>query len=1064
MSPEYHFKDSEHLLGSVKFTLITEKVFVSKKPIPIALIELQLNYQCDKFLAKCIEDFDIELDIKGEPVHLAIKVLEAGGKLGHSPITTNVEKVGVKISRGRGEGFLKIVYEISVKSSVEGTYSYTATIYLTTKGMKKRLGEPFTFAIRVVKPIEAMVIDVVSKNPIYYLGDSLSLSIGIRSNYRGTATITISGATGDLSEEIELREGTQEILKELTLRQINPNYINVSLKIPEINFEVSNQLQLNISPTKIAVEIIEVPQNVFIGEKTRLKIKIKNGSLISQSDLEIWAKIYEHKIEKRFSIKPQETVILEIPTPMITQRSLEELSGFIKIVDKDTGYTWSQELRFETPQPPVFINIESREYKIFTSMKQRVTLRIENMLGSGIEVLFSTLNPTICKVHVEPERIVLKPFEFKEIALEIEPKTIGEEVLKINSIIVVNGVKVYEQIEELRVKVVPSFEVIEYRLLDIKSKEVVKGQKIRVYLKFKALSESDIEVKVSGKNLKLYEDKFILIPPIFEKQIDFTPTNYEDFMIALSDGVYVHEILLPVKVVEPEVELSVKEEHIYGGLKSSLKIEIENPYDVDLKLSVKVGENEFIRPISRAKELLLKTNTKETIELEVIGLKHAKTAHLDLIINVLPIVEEKVDEHVFTKSFPLDVRHPVTVELTTSNLFSLYLEKSPAYKDLYSPFLITMIVENITDFYIEDLEASFTFNELPSTIASHREKLILEPRGKKTVSIPWEIPFNYLAGSLTLTYKVTINKEYVLIENKLDIPINKYTPLPIEYNAEEFKHESCEYPRIKLKDMVLVMAPINEELNTLVTKCGKPLKTSELHLELVNIIYSVLSTSMSGEARTAWDAVASIVLKHVLQSTDYTWERKTYEDIATNIHEFDIVPAILWKKTLGRLIASSEAINVKVEKAGILIPSSEKRFQALRSEFYVHIMEFILNNSEISRTWLHNYIKASVENLIAEPLYLLYRLNGGNVLDFNSKIFFSLLEKSPASSLIYLALTNSGQWIYNEEVLKKIREILIHKAGSIYSKKSSKTALAMVLMNMHTYLKRKISEVVSAGK
>jgi thymidylate kinase len=66
--------------------------------------------------------------------------------------------------------------------------------------------------------------------------------------------------------------------------------------------------------------------------------------------------------------------------------------------------------------------------------------------------------------------------------------------------------------------------------------------------------------------------------------------------------------------------------------------------------------------------------------------------------------------------------------------------------------------------------------------------------------------------------------------------------------------------------------------------------------------------------------------------------------------------------------------------------------------------------------------------------------------------------------LIYLALTNSGQWIYNEEVLKKIREILIHKSDSIYSKKSSKTALAMVLMNMHTHLKRKIGEVVSAGK
>jgi len=1064
MSLENRFKVSENLSGNLKYKLISEKVFVGDKPTPIALIELQLSYQCNELFRKCSENFDIELDIEGKPIYFEIKRLEAGGKLEFSKFSTSDQKVSVEVSRGRGEGYLTIVYELSTRLPAEGTYRYTATVYLVTKGMKTRLGEPFRFAIEVAKPIEVLAVDITPKNLVYYLGDNLSLSIRVQSNYKGMATLTISGATGDLSEEIELKEGTQEIFKELTLRQTSPNYINVSLKIPKIGFEASNQLQLNLSPTKVSVEIIEVPQNVLIGEKTQLKIKIKNESFTSQSDLEIWAKIYEHEIKKRISIKPQEIVDLEIMTPQITQRSLEEVSGFIKVTDMITGYIWSQELRFESPQPPVSIEVESRECKMSTSEKRSVTLRIENKLGSDIEVLFSALNPTTCEVYIQPERLILKPFDLKEIVLEIKPKSVGEEILKINSIIVVNEVKVYEQIEELRVNVVPSFEVVEHKLLEIKSNDVIIGQKIGVYLKFKVFSESMVEVKVSGKNLKLYEDKFVLIPPIFEKQLDFTPSNYGDLIITLSDGVYVHELPLSINVVKPEVKISINEKLIYGGLRNLLKIEIENPYNVDLKLSVKVEENEFIKPVSKIREVLLKANTKESIEVEAIGLKPADSANLDLTINVLPVVEERVAEYVFTRRFPLSVTHPVIVKLTTSNLFAPYLEKSPTYKDLYSPFIITMDVENITYSFIEDLEAIFTFNGLPSTIASHREKLNLEPRAKKTVPISWKIPFNYLIESLTLTYKVTINKEYTLEENKLNIPINKYVPLPIEYDAEAFKHESCEYSRITLKDKVLMLVPISENLNIIVTHCGKPLKISELHLELANIIYNTLSTLTKREAETTWDATASIIFKHVLQSMDYTWERKTYEDLVVNLHNINVVPAILWKKTLGKLIASSEVMNIKIKKASILIPSSERRFQAFRNEFYVHMAEFILNNSDVSRAWLHNYIKTSVENLVVEPLYLLYRLNGGDALDFNNKIFFTLLEKRPASSLIYLALTNVSQWAYNEEVLKKIRELLVHKVDSTFSKKSSKTALAMILMDMLTLLKEKISEVVSSGQ
>jgi len=139
---------------------------------------------------------------------------------------------------------------------------------------------------------------------------------------------------------------------------------------------------------------------------------------------------------------------------------------------------------------------------------------------------------------------------------------------------------------------------------------------------------------------------------------------------------------------------------------------------------------------------------------------------------------------------------------------------------------------------------------------------------------------------------------------------------------------------------------------------------------------------------------------------------------------------------------------------------SEPQFQSLRNDFYIHLARYILKKDSESSLWLYNYIKNNVENLIIEPIYLLYMLNDGKFLDFNEKVYSSLLERKDYVGLItYLALSNVNQWIFKEELVNKIREIVNEKRSIILSKNSSKVALLIILREMLSQLQRSIIEV-----
>jgi hypothetical protein len=87
-------------------------------------------------------------------------------------------------------------------------------------------------------------------------------------------------------------------------------------------------------------------------------------------------------------------------------------------------------------------------------------------------------------------------------------------------------------------------------------------------------------------------------------------------------------------------------------------------------------------------------------------------------------------------------------------------------------------------------------------------------------------------------------------------------------------------------------------------------------------------------------------------------------------------------------------------------------------------------------------------------------LNDGKFLDFNEKVYSSLLERKDYVGLItYLALTNVNQWIFKEELVNKIREIVNEERSIILSKNSSKLALSIFLREMLLQLQRSIIEV-----
>jgi len=204
MSSLSQVKISESLSASLAYRALSTKVYTNSKPTPIALLELELKYQCGKsLLGKCYDDFTLWPEIEGEHYVVELDKVESEGKF---EITAR-DKVYVSIGRGRGEASLRLVYRLFAKPPTTGTLSYTVVFYLTTERERLRVGDPIKLTVSAVKPIDELTVDIKPKSPSYFPGDRAVVSAKLRSNYRGRALVVIDGATDKLGGRLELSGG-----------------------------------------------------------------------------------------------------------------------------------------------------------------------------------------------------------------------------------------------------------------------------------------------------------------------------------------------------------------------------------------------------------------------------------------------------------------------------------------------------------------------------------------------------------------------------------------------------------------------------------------------------------------------------------------------------------------------------------------------------------------------------------------------------------------------------------------------------------------------------------------
>ena len=1019
----------------------------------MALFELELKYQCGKsLLGKCYDDFTLWPEIEGEHYVAELDKVESEGKF---EIAARPElKVNVSIGRGRGEASLRLVYRLFAKPPTTGTLSYTVVFYLATERERLRVGDPVKLTVSAVKPVDELTVDVEPKSPLYFPGDRAVVSAKLRSNYRGRALVVIDGATDKLSEELELSEGELELVKNITIWYGEVNYLRVLVKVPEIGFEIERRLEVSISPSKLEVEVYEIPDEVFIGERAEVRVRVANKSTASKCLLKLKAKVYEHLVEDELSLDPGESTVIDIATPVITQRSLSEVEGFVELVDQVSNFSWSQKLMLVKPQLPIVVKVD-REHKLYSSAKKySFSIKVENKLGAELEVELLLSKLTICDTTVQTDRLVLKPYESSEVPIELRPRKVGVETLNIGLVVWANEIKLYELSEEISLEVRQSFSITESSVQGIKDSTVTKGQRFGVYLSFNVYPESGAEVRLLSKNLRFSENVLTVFPPEDKRLVEMVAVDYGDSVITVSDGVYSLDLKLPVTVVRPMVRIVAGEEVIYGGMRGTVRFEVENPLGVELKLLVKVDEeNPFIRFITKSREVFLKPYARGPVELEVVGLKYVEKGSFNVLLKVQIDVEGVKEECEFSERLYFSVKSPVNVQLSVKHnavYVPIVKDFSPAFKELRTPVSVMVMVKNLTKHLIDSIEAGIWFKELSGKGATPIE-LSLDPGGSKPIVVDEGIPCDYTHDHITVSYRVTVSGCYTAEENEVKIPVVRYPPLLASFSKSLFKPKDCPYPRIELKDKVAVLIPIGVDLSGIYLACGEPIKISEYHIKLANNLYSILLDSVGKEVKSVWDAASSVIFKRSLYiKPSFNKEQEVYEGIVHSVKGIDVLPAVLWKITLGKLIKQNAGkYPVGAGKVGLIVSNSEERFRTVRGDFYDNLLKFVLHRNAENETWLYNYIRDSLNASVVDPMYLLYVLNGGRPVEFDEKIFASLLERgSLAGLLTYLALTDLSGWVLNEKIVREVTRVVGEERGALSSKGSCKVALSIILQKI----------------
>jgi len=1009
----------------------------SKNKYEIGQVKLIAQYSCQSFLGKCSEDLDIELYIDRPEdlnVDAEIKELKCEGKLG---ATAEGHNLHLEVNRGRGEGRVEVTYGLQVVNpEKEGKYEVTLIYYVkfVKTGEKREIPRGvYKLSIEVVKPFQ---VDIkVTPSQELFEDDRFKVVINVESFIEDSISYEISYGAKSSENIIEVKPyKVYEIVEEFSA-SIESKAIAVRLESVKLKYVRSFEVKLLVKkPPRIEILAEEIVKNVKVGDSVSLSIKLRNRSLTKSVKILIKSRIYEHNVEKQIDLEPNEERLVNLETPPLSLKSLEVSDAVLEFIEYPGEHVIRRVRELPKPlEPKVFIEIDTKQMQLYSSVKKRLILKFINNEDYDVKFVIERINSSNVNVNVSQTSLVVSKNKTSEIFADVTPTGIGEGKIMMSFTVFKEKTEIASYESVITATIVPSFEISNIAFKGLRDKHILKGQPLTMTITIINYADIPIELYIKGINVTSNLDKIYALPGSNEYTLNVI-INKEKPSLTFSDGTFVKKVTLDLEVVKPYVGFELKTKKVYAGLHNAVKISIKNPFNQPINVG--------FRDIESSQKIQVVAGEKEKLLSSLLTIPPYESGEIDLIIEVLTlgkasiklnsIVTYKDESNTLEKTFDLTVEEPINVTIRSGAekiLLPYPLPPAVDVSKLYAKAGFTVTIRNISDTTIPVVNISVKpykdyVNTYISTKCEKEATYHLPPKGgDETISCDVKIPLNYPHDVVEL--KLIAKIGVMEFEKEIRYSIERENFISIDFERISFT-ESCPYYHIEREGYVKAYMPISFNASV----CGSPTKLSTLLLEVVKDLRDIIEKMKLGIS--PWKEVYDILYSSIVaKDTTKLSENidKVVEKINEKTGEVIVVPALIWKYALSKLIFG----NVDIKKYENIKPGvimfTHNNWYSLNNDYYECLLKMLIENDEASMNKLREIVIASNYTALS-PILLAYVLAQGNVFIYRNLFKYDsnvsdLLMKNKLyrKYLTYLTLAEPS-WIFDEKELEKFKKLL----------------------------------------
>lgn len=1051
------YQVSDALVASLKMEAKKTVLFVNIEEQVLVELLVKLEYECDKLVGKCLEDGRVVLNVLDsiDNLHVDIRLADStsSGKLNIKERTKEGALLEVKYGRGQGDAILKYVINVSVRETRKYTLR-VALFYEIEKKERMRIGDVIHLNFEAVRPIVINSLGIYPSVSYYVTSDPVRLSIVVSSNYEGHVEIVCKGAVKQNLYKLDITRETKELNIDTYIDKPVDN-IEITLRIPSINYEETITKEVLVKDQKIVVKDVKISKSV-IGKESSITIIMTNVSNISESLVRIDGDIYGFKLSSTEQLKPRETKTVELKTPVITREVAKNLVGEVVVTEESSRQVVKIPVMLPEPIPlQLKIEVNPDKLRIPSSTPQELFVGVQNNSDVYVSVSLSRASSTLSKVLSKDLSIEVPSYSYQQLNIALIPTGIGSETAELIFAVRVNDIVVDEYSIKVDLEVFRSFKVTGYTVVSPKNtKYVVKGQKVSIEMKVELLYDK-VELTVSSSDLEIVNPKHEVYRTDSTINVIGNIIDYRDSMkIVVSDGLVVDVLEIPLKVSEPSIEYELQYAKIYSGVRKPLVLRLSNKFEVTLKVVVEFKHSNAIEFTSDKFETYLPPLAREwEVPIEVVGVD-AGEHELGITLTCIYENEHKKTMDTWTHAtvLKLVVHEPLDVKIVkySEKLLLPYPIKSEC-RNILSYFRVDISLKNVSDATLSDVFVKLYSDVQGFKAGVEPRAVAIEPGRVEKVHAEVGIPAGYSNDILRINLRIEIGK-YIVLRTSIDVKVERYNYCIIKVPRGSFIKDKCPHPRIIFDKEVYVFMPL---LASDYRVCGEPLKSDSMRCEALKILYDAVREVLPSYG-TPWETVASILYKRISQvSADFSNERRVLMDTKFDHGGIIVVPALLWMLSIAKLVGDYEfavqlSKTLDEEKDLGILYVRDSALNISKNTLYGDLLRFVLTRDSDADKRLYERILNSVREGIVEPIFLLYAVNNGKKIPYDDRLAESLFnERKLDDYVLYVALSDASI-ARNTEILLKLRNI---------TNKSLKVSEGSVLLALSLLLYKHILEI-----